>query len=284
MISIIKLNMRKNKPLISVVMPAYNAHKYIKSAIESILGQTFRRFELIIINDCSTDKTLPIIRSYSKKDSRIKIINNNKRLDIALSLNKGVGIASSNIIARMDADDIAFPNRLELQYKLINSSRNIGVVGANIEIMDEVENVIATRSYPTSSNKLKSCLFRYSPFAHPVVFFRKNMFEKVGGYDPKYSPTEDLDLWFRLGSKSEFRSINETLLKYRLSVKSSSHSIIRDLELLVFRIRLDAIVKYGYRPSLYDLIYNLFQFSTLWFTPAKYRIKIYNLLRNKNLI
>src|SRR3989344_2143926 len=280
MISIIKLNMRKNKPLISVVMPAYNAHKYIKSAIESILGQTFRRFELIIINDCSTDKTLPIIRSYSKKDSRIKIINNNKRLDIALSLNKGVGIASSNIIARMDADDIAFPNRLELQYKLINSSRNIGVVGANIEIMDEVENVIATRSYPTSSNKLKSCLFRYSPFAHPVVFFRKNMFEKVGGYDPKYSPTEDLDLWFRLGSKSEFRSINETLLKYRLSVKSSSHSIIRDLELLVFRIRLDAIVKYGYRPSLYDLIYNLFQFSTLWFNPAKYRIKIYNLLRN----
>jgi len=284
MISIIKLNMRKNKPLISVVMPAYNAHKYIKSAIESILGQTLKRFELIIVNDCSTDETLPIIRSYSKKDSRIKIINNNKRLDIALSLNKGVGIASSNIIARMDADDIAFPNRLELQYKLINSSRNIGVVGANIEIMDEVENVIATRSYPTSSNKLKSCLFRYSPFAHPVVFFRKNMFEKVGGYDPKYSPTEDLDLWFRLGSKSEFRSINETLLKYRLSVKSSSHSIIRDLELLVFRIRLDAIVKYGYRPSLYDLIYNLFQFSTLWFTPAKYRIKIYNLLRNKNLI
>ena len=184
----------------------------------------------------------------------------------------------------MDADDIAFSNRLELQYKLITSNNKIAVVGANIEIMDESENRMATRKYPTSSKKLKSCLFRYSPFAHPVVVFRKDMFEKVGGYDPKYSPTEDLDLWFRLGSKYEFRSVNKTLLKYRLSVKSSSHSIIRHLELLVFKIRLDAIVKYGYKPSLYDLIYNLFQFSTLWFTPAKYRIKIYNLLRNKNLI
>lgn len=276
--------MEKNKPLISVIMPAYNAEKYISNAIESILNQTFKKFELIIINDFSTDKTLDIIKSFKKKDPRIEIVNNDMRLDIARTLNKGIDMAKSNMIARMDADDIAFSNRLELQYKLISSSKNIAVVGANIVIMNTSGNETAIRSYPDSSEKLKNCLFKYSPFAHPVVMFRKNIFEEVGRYNPKYSPTEDLDLWFRLGSKYSFGSVPKPLLKYRLYEMSSSHGDLNNLEILVFKIRFDAIIKYGYRPSLIDVIYNLLQFITLWFTPTKYRLTIYNLLRNNNLI
>src|SRR3989338_10283894 len=98
--------------------------------------------------------------------------------------------------------------------------------------MDAGEKYIATRTYPESSGELKACLFKYSPFAHPVVMFRKKIFEEVGGYNPKYSPTEDLDLWFRMWMKHEFRSVPKLLLRYRLSEKSSSHSIIRDLEIL----------------------------------------------------
>ena len=113
---------------ITVVMPAHNAQKYIKDAIESILNQTFKNFELIIINDFSTDKTLTIIESISKKDFRIKIVNNTNRLNIARTLNKGISLAKSDIIARMDADDIAFPRRLERQYKTINGSKNISVL------------------------------------------------------------------------------------------------------------------------------------------------------------
>ncbi len=276
--------MIKNKPLISVVMPVYNAQKYISDAIESILNQTFKKFELIIVNDSSTDKSLAIIKSFSKKDFRIKIINNHKRLNIARTLNKGIASAKSNFIARMDADDIALPGRLELQYKLINNSKKTAVVGANVVVINRMGNQIAIRAYPNSSKELKKCFFRYSPFAHPVVMFRKNMFEEVGGYNPKYSPTEDLDLWFKLGRKHEFKSIPEPLLKYRIDEKSSSHKAVKDLEILVFNIRINAIIKYGYRPSLYDVIYNLFQFITLWLTPTEYRIKMYNLLRNNNLI
>jgi len=274
----------KNKPLISVVMPVYNAKKYVGKAIESILNQTFNKFELIIVNDFSTDETMDVITSFSKKDSRIKIINNNTRLDIGNSLNRGIAFASSNIIARMDADDISIPDRLELQFKLINSSRNIAVVGANIIIMDTAENYIATRTYPKSSDELKACLFKYSPFAHPVVMFKKDMFNEAGGYDPKYSPTEDLDLWFRLGVKYRFASVSKNLLKYRLYEKSSSHKVIKSLELLVFKIRINAIFRYGYRPAIGDIAYNLLQFITLWFTPAKLRIKMYNVLRNNNFI
>jgi len=274
----------KKKPLISVVMPAYNAQKYINSAIESILNQTFKNFELIIVNDCSTDNTINIVNSFIRKDARVKIINNKKRLNIAASLNKGINKASSNIIARMDADDISLPNRLELQYKLINSSKNISVVGANIIVMDIDENEIAIRNYPDSSEKLKACLFRYSPFAHPVACFRRDIFNSVGGYNPKYSPTEDLDLWFRLGVKYKFGSVKKPLLKYRLYRNSSSNQSLKGLEILVFKIRLYAMTKLGYRPSFFDLVYNLLQFTTLWFTPDIYRARIYNFLRSNNLI
>ncbi len=280
----LKKNKKNNSPLISVVMPAHNASKHIPIAIESILNQTFKDFEFLIVNDNSSDKTASIVKKYARKDSRIRLLNNSKRLDIAGSLNKGIENAKSNIIARMDADDISYPNRFELQYKLIQRSRKIAAVGSNIILIDSSENVIGLRNYPQSSEKLKKCLFKYSPFAHPVVMFRKDIFEKVGKYNPKYSPTEDLDLWFRLGKENEFRSIPRPLLKYRLSEKSSSHKMIKDLEILVFRIRMDAIFKHGYRPSLFDLAYNLFQFTTLWVTPSKHRIKIYNLLRNNDII
>jgi glycosyltransferase involved in cell wall biosynthesis len=276
--------MKKNIPLISVVMPAYNAQKYISPAIKSILDQTFSKFELIIIDDSSTDNTRAIIQSFSKKDSRIKLLTNSSSHNIATILNMGIDAAQSNIIARMDADDIALPNRLELQYKLIHKSKKIAVVGANIIIIDTSGKEIATRKYPQSSKELKRCLFRYSPFAHPVVCFRKDMFEEVGRYNPKYSPTEDLDLWFRLGKKYRFDSVPDFLLQYRVYEKSSSHKIIKELEKLVFEIRIQAITKHGYRPSVYDVSYNVLQFITLWVTPAKLRIALYNTLRNNDLI
>ncbi len=276
--------MKKNKPLVSVIMPAYNAQEYIKSAIESILKQTFTNFELIIIDDSSTDKTSTIINSFKKKDSRIKVLKNNSKRNIAYVLNMGIEDAQANSIARMDADDIAMPDRLELQYKLLHSKANIAVVGANIIIIDVYGKKTAIRTYPESSQNLKKCLFRYSPFAHPVVMFRKDFFEEVGKYNPRYSPTEDLDLWFRLGKKYQFATVPKALLLYRVHEKSSSHKVIKDLEKLVFEIRFNAIMKHGYRPSVYDVSYNILQFVSLWFMPVKYRMLLYNKLRNNNFI
>ena|SRR5258708_15358213 len=100
------------KPQLSVVMPTYNCQKYIGRAIESILEQTFKNYEFIIIDDASTDKTLSIIRSYARKDKRIRVIRNKKNLQIARSLNKGIGYAVTDLIIRMDSDDISYPTRL----------------------------------------------------------------------------------------------------------------------------------------------------------------------------
>lgn len=276
--------MSKNKPLVSVVMPAFNVEKYIREAIESIRNQTLKDFELIIINDASTDKTLSIVKSYVKKDPRIRLLKNSKNLQIATSLNKGIKYAGSNIIARMDPDDISYPDRLKIQYEYLKNHPKIAVVGADMIIISQDGKIVSKREYPTTSQELKKVMFRYSPFAHPVVMFRKDIFERLGGYDIKMVPCEDINLWFQIGVKHEFASIPKTLLKYRMIFVSNSHKSLKSLELLGLRIKLKAIREYGYKPSLYDMFYNFLEYVTLFFMPAQLRIKAYNFLRSNHLI
>lgn len=274
----------RDKPLVSVVMSVFNKDRYLHKAIESILGQTFRDFEFIIVNDASSDKTLPIIRSYMRKDKRIRLINNDHNLKIAHSLNIGISNALADLIARMDADDIALPQRLENQYLFLKKHPAVAIVGTNILIIDENEKEIWKRGYPTRSRDIKKIMFRYSPFAHPTVMFRKKIFQEFGGYDPRMIPCEDIDFWFKIGAKYNFGNIPKTLLKYTLSSASGSHYNLRDTELLGFKIKINAIRKLSFRPSIYDIFYNLLQFLTLWFMPTDTRIKLYNALRSRGLI
>ena len=276
--------MNKNKPLVSVVMSIYNTERYLTQAIESILSQTLGNFELILVNNGSTDKTSQIIYKFKKEDKRIRLINNRKKLRIGESLNNAIDQAKSDIIARMDPDDISLPNRLEVQYAFIQTHPNVAIVGNDIIIIDEYGKVIGKRTYPTTSNGLKKMLFRYSSFAHPTVMFKKQPFKEVGGYDPDKHPCEDIDLWFRLGRNHAFASIPFFLLKYRVLINSGSHQNLTHTEFLGLKIKIDAIRKYGYRPILYDIVYIILQFTTLWFMPFAARIRLYNLLRGKNLI
>lgn len=276
--------MKKNKPLISVVMPVYNADRFIYKAIESILNQTLKDFEFIIINDASTDKSLQIIYKFKKKDKRIRLINNKKNLQMSRSLNIGISQAKSELIARMDQDDIALLNRFNIQYAFLKSHPNIAIVGNDILTIDEYDKVVGKRTYPTTSKGLKSIMFRYSPFAHPTVMFRKKIFEEIGGFNPQMVPCEDTDFWFRLGRKYEFANIPSFLLKYRVSITSSSHHNVKNTEIMGFKIKINAIKKYGYKPNLYDIIYNILQFATAWFMPPIMRVRLYNILRSRNLI
>lgn len=276
--------MKKNEPLISVVMPVFNAEKFLSKAIESILNQTLKDFEFIIINDASTDKSLQIINKFKKRDQRIRLINNKKNIQMSRSLNLGISRAKSDLIARMDQDDIAFPDRLEVEYNFMKPHPNIAIVGSDIITINEFDQVTGKRTYQTESDNLKRTMLRYSPFAHPTVMMRKKVFEELGGFDPQMVPCEDTEFWFRLGSKYEFASIPRFLLKYRIVVTSLSHKNVRYIEIKGFRIKINAIRKYGYRPSLYDIIYNILQFSTAWLMPSEMRFRLYDFLRSKNLI
>ncbi len=273
-----------NKPLVSVVMPVFNGERFIAKAIESILNQTLKNFEFIIVNDASTDKSLEIISKYKKKDQRIRLIDNKRNIHMSLSLNLGINQAKSDLIARMDQDDIAFPNRLKIEHTFMKSHPKVAIVGSDIVTIDQFDQVTGKRTYQTKSDSLKKTMLRYSPFAHPTVMMRKKVFEQMGGFDPEMVPCEDTEFWFRLGSKHEFASIPNFLLKYRVAVNSLSHTNIRNIELKGFKIKLNAIRKYGYKPNLYDIVYNLLQFATAWLMPSEARFKLYDFLRSRNLI
>lgn len=277
--------MKKDKPLVSVVMPVFNAERFAHKAIESILNQTLQDFEFIIINDASQDKTPAIIRSYIKKDKRIRLINNDHNLKIAHSLNIGISAAKADLIARMDADDVSHhPRRLETQYLFLKKHPKVAIIGTNISVVDKDGKEIWKREYRTGSKDLKKIMFLYSPFAHPTVMFRKKVFEEFGGYNPQMVPCEDIDFWFRIGTKYDFGNIPRIFLKYTLSTNHASHYNLRDIELLGFKIKINAIKKYGYRPSLYDILYNILEFLSLWIVPTSIRIKLYNVLRSRGLI
>lgn len=271
-------------PKVSVLMPAYNAEKYIAEAIESILSQTFKDFEFIIIDDASTDNTWKLIKQHAKKDKRIRAYRNEKNLNIAGTLNKGIKLAKSEIIARMDADDISLPARLSEQYKYLTDHKNVAVIGGDIILIDEDGNTLHKRTYEHNSKKMKKNIFRYLPFAHPTTMYRKNVVEEFGLYDKSKSPSEDMDLWIKIGTKHDFGSISKPIFKYRTFLKSSSNKKLRWVEINTIKMRFFAATKYGYMPSFTDIIYNLIQLATVYIMPAKTRVDLFNYLRSKNLI
>lgn len=200
---------------ISVIMPVYNGEKYLNEAIDSIIYQTFRDFELIIIDDASTDNTSNIIKSYN--DDRIVFIKNNENLGIAKTLNKGIEIAKGKYIARMDADDISYKHRLDIQYKFMEDNTEVGMCGSSVEMFSEKDNNIKLHECPTNYEEIKVLQIFNTAFAHPTVMIRKNILDKYNlRYDEFYEGMEDYELWTRMSKITKLSNIEEALLKYRI--------------------------------------------------------------------
>jgi glycosyltransferase involved in cell wall biosynthesis len=204
-------------PKISVVMSMYNAEKYLRPALESILNQTYRDFEFIIIDDGSSDGSSEIVMSYD--DPRIRLVQqvNHK---LVYSLNKAVHLARGEYIARMDADDISMPTRLEDELALFELKPRLGLVGSFFAYIEEAtgkptSDIIA---YPTKHTDVRRALYINNPFAHGSVMYRKQAFLDAGDYTSAYGPTEDYELWRRIAEKDwELELIPKVLYLYRLN-------------------------------------------------------------------
>jgi glycosyltransferase involved in cell wall biosynthesis len=212
-------------PVVSVLMSVYNGEKYIATAIDSILGQTFSDFELIIIDDGSTDDTVNIINSYS--DDRIVIVHNEANIGLTKSLNMGIKLARGRYVARMDGDDISYPQRLEKQVVFMDTHLDVGTCGAWVSSTD---NHTEVKKYATESEEIKSVLFWKTEFAHPVVMLRKKLFiDNNLFYDESFGCSQDYDLWVRAAKYVDFANIPEVLLAKRHSHSQLSH-VLRGLQ------------------------------------------------------
>lgn len=205
--------------LISVIMPVYNAEKFVRSAIQSILNQTYENFELIVIDDGSTDKSLEIIRSFN--DPRI-FVTSRENKGLIKSLNEAISYCKGDYIARMDADDISDCNRLMLQLNYFKRHKGVAVVGSYIECIDVFDRHIYFRKTPNSNYVLKGiCLFGV-PFAHPSVMINYKLINEHYYYDENYLHAEDYELWLRLSKNYTFGMVPKFLLKYRVFESSVS--------------------------------------------------------------
>lgn len=219
--------------LVSVVMSVYNAEVYLNEAIESILTQTYKSFEFIIINDGSTDKSLEIIEKYAEKDNRIVLINRENR-GLPYSLNEGILLAKGKYIARMDADDISLPIRLEKQVSFMENNPEIGVCGTAVLNFDTGSSWILS----STDKMLKSELLFATVFAHPTVMMNKVLLlENQLLYNETFLQSQDFELWTRLADYTKFANLKIPLLRYRILEDSITRQANRKIEERYKRIK-----------------------------------------------
>jgi glycosyltransferase involved in cell wall biosynthesis len=207
---------------VSVVLPVFNGQPYLSCAIESLLSQTLADFEIIVVDDGSTDNSLPILSRFARQDSRLRIIMR-KNTGIETALNEGLDAARSEFIARMDADDVAMPDRLAHQLKFMQSHDRVVLLGGAYRLIDGSGRYLTTLAPPLGNSTLQTlALSGRNPFCHPLVMMRREAVLRAGGYREDLPAAEDLDLWLRLGELGELACVSEILLNYRLHARSIS--------------------------------------------------------------
>lgn len=236
--------MEKRK--VSIVMAVYNGEKYIKETIESILEQNYDNFELIIVDDCSEDETINIIKSFD--DNRITVLHNEKNMRLAYSLNRAIEHSTGIYIARMDADDICLKNRIETQAEYLDSHPAVAVLGGKAQQFGASNKLM---EYPIEHEQIKVEMLFSNPLCHPAVMFRKNLVQEW--YDSDIKAGQDYELWSRLIWKVQFHNLPQTLIKYRIHGKQTRNLLGKSQKqgaLIAYKKMLDVLGDYQDKDAL----------------------------------
>lgn len=224
-------------PKISLIMSVYNGEDYLEEAIDSVVKQTFKDWELIVINDCSTDKTVDILCKYETADSRVRVHTNEVNLRLPSSLNIGLSLAKGKYIARMDADDICLPDRLQKQYDFMEENQDVDL--SSCRFMTLKNGVISSGGCGGKSdfNSIKALLLVTNPILHPGIIAKAEVIKKLC-YDKNFTCTEDMELWTRFilsGYKVEI--LSEYLMIYRLHDKQITETTFEKQKTEVIKVQ-----------------------------------------------
>lgn len=233
-------------------MTVFNDESFIGQAIESILNQTFTDFEFLIINDGSTDKTTEIIEEYSRKDKRIKIVHQ-ENAGTTVAGNNGLNFSLGKYVARLDSDDISYPNRLQIEVEFLDSHPKVGLVGGGSHFIDMQGNIVGIRNIKTSNpykTLMHRCIYQQSD-----VMFRKDIVLQLGGYREKFHNSQDYDLWLRISEVAAIAKLDVVLGQWRLNASGYTYSRKKEQEKEVNVIKQIALLR---RKQLSDGYENYF--------------------------
>ena len=206
-------------PRVSVIMGVYNGGDCLDDAIASIVGQRYESWELIVVDDGSTDSSLAVARSWSGRDPKVRVVENPINLGLAGSLNSAFTIARGEFVARMDADDVSLPARLERQVSFLDANPSVTVLGTGAAFVDAVGNPLGTGCLFQEHDDIAANIYRTSPFIHPSVMMRRGFLESLGGYDVRLRRAQDADLWLRGYRRFRYHNLPDPLVRCRIRPK-----------------------------------------------------------------
>jgi glycosyltransferase involved in cell wall biosynthesis len=223
-------------PAVSVVIPARNAARYLPAALESLAAQTFRDFEIIAVDNGSTDETAEILQRWTEREPRLRVLSL-ARPGLAAALNHGIAAARAPLIARLDADDVALPERLMRQARAFAEQPELGLLGSAVDLIDRRGRKIGERHRPLSDEALRRFQRGGSGFVQSSVMFRREAYDRAGGYRRGLNCAEDYDLWLRISEVAGIANLPEILVRYRIHHASMSARLTLRLALTATCVR-----------------------------------------------
>lgn len=275
-------NYRTKSPVLTVYMPVFNAASYVSDAIDSILTQTYKNFEFIIIDDCSTDCTPKILKSYSRRDPRIRLYRNKINLGVSASADIAISLARGKFLARMDADDISFPDRFQKQIRFLKNNPQTVAVGGQCITINSVNKIIGNKKFPTSPQAIQDMMFWAVPIQHPTLMVNLKMLpQNFVWYDRNKTSAEEINLMFRLLTIGKLANLPEFLIYYRQLPTSLSRINPKYTFYLTLLSRITAF-KIGHKPTLKALFINIAQIGAVLILPTPAINQLWNLIRGIN--
>jgi glycosyltransferase involved in cell wall biosynthesis len=248
-----KYTMRPRKPTVSVIMPVYNAGKFLVRAIESIQKQTMDHLEFLIIDDNSSDNSWDIIKHYAKRDKRIRVFRNTKNLGLVASLNFILPKTHGTYIARMDADDISLPERFAKQIALLEGFPNLVACGGQEYIINERGRTIAEKYFPTDETACYNLITNIMVIQPPLLMARGEIMRKLK-YDNHIFKNDDISMHFKLLKYGGFSNVDEIIFKYRKRPDSLTHKHPKQVFYRALLVRINAIRKHNFAPPVLNLL------------------------------
>ncbi len=275
-------NISRNTDLVSVIMPVFNVANYLPSALQSILNQSHKNFELVIVDDHSSDNTWEIIETFKRQDKRVRSRRNYRHMGFGATLNKCIQKARGYYLARMDGDDIMIPRRIEKQVTFLNENPRVVAVGSWCLEINEKGAVIGKRFLPIEHQKIYEMMYYVMGLQHPTVMFNRKLIPKYFSWCSTRGLTivDDLDVLFRLLKYGEFANIPEFLMYYRVHDKSLSLKSPKASFLEADKVRGIAAKYYGYKPTIKSRILRMTVRSIMKMIPEEKVIGLYSFFRN----
>ena len=269
--------MKRNHPLVSVLMPVHNGSRFMRLAIESIMSQTYRNFELLVIDDGSTDDTWKILNKYKQKyPDKIRLYRKPEQTGAFASVNLLFPIMKGAFIAPMDSDDISHPQRLEKEVNYLESHQKVIVVGSNAKIIDAGGRTTGAKIYPSDHNNIYRAFALINPIIHPSCMIRRSLLPHRGYlYHTQFGVNSDYYTLFNLLSYGKFANIPELLFSYRIHGANSSLENLRERFLTISRIRFQAVKKLNYTFPIKAIPMFLVQYCIALVLPSSILLPLY---------